>query len=205
MVAIDSDIQGYSEAERLLREGIDCITSGFPCQDISVAGKKAGIQFDRSTLKASTRSGLFGEVLRTIRLVRPKRWVMENVAAIYDGFLGLVLGEVAESGYDAQWDCLSSGRLGRRHLRERFYAVAYPNGERPQGCESRVSEVEDKGNIHASIFPILPLRKAISEDVLPKPFLVGKDDGISNRAHRIKALGNTIDPELAELIGKGLE
>ena len=201
MVAIDTDIQGYSEAERLLREGVDCITSGFPCQDISVAGKKAGIQFDRTTGKASTRSGLFGEVLRTVRMVRPSRWVMENVAAIYDGFLGLVLGQVAESGYDAQWDCLSSGRLGRRHLRERFYAVAYPHSERPQWGVKRVQENGEQGNIYAALFPTLPLRPATNENELPKPYVVGKVDGIPNRAYRIKALGNTVDPELIELIG----
>jgi len=204
MVAIDSDIQGYSEAERLLREGIDCITSGFPCQDISVAGKKAGIQFDRSTLLAETRSGLFGQTLRTVRLVRPRRWLMENVAAIYDGFLGLVFGQVAESGYDAQWDCLSSGRLGRRHLRERFYAVAYPNGERLQGSQFGLPEDSGEGNIHAALLPPLPLRTTTPENDLPQPYVIGKADGIPNRAHRIKGLGNTIDPEIAETIGKGL-
>lgn len=204
MVAIDTDIQGYSEAERLLREGIDCITSGFPCQDISVAGKKAGIQFDKSTGKASTRSGLFGEVLRTVRMVRPSRWVMENVAAIYDGFLGLILGEVAESGYDAQWDCLSSGRIGRGHLRKRFYAVAYPNGQRLQGGEFWLSENTGEGNIHAALLPTLPLRPPPHENQLPKPFVVGKDDGIPDWLHRIKAIGNSVDPELLEIIGKAL-
>jgi DNA (cytosine-5)-methyltransferase 1 len=202
MVATDSDIQEYNEAERLLREGVDVITSGFPCQDISVAGRKEGIQFDRGTLEASNRSGLFGQALRTVRLVRPRRWIMENVAAIYDGFLGLVLGQVAESGYDAQWDCLSSGRLGRRHLRERFYAVAYTDCERLQGGQLRMQEDTGKGNILAALLPTLPLRQAAPEDDLPKPYIVGKDDGIPNRAHRIKSLGNTIDPELAELIGK---
>lgn len=204
MVAIDTDIQGYSEAERLLREGIDCITSGFPCQDISVAGKKAGIQFNKSTGKAYTRSGLFGEALRTVRMVRPSRWVMENVAAMYDGFLGLVLGEVAESGYDAQWDCLSSGRLGRGHLRERFYAVAYPHGQRLQGGKSGMQEDTGEGNIHAALLPSLPLRPPLHENDLPKPLVVGKDDGIPDRAHRIKALGNSVDPELLEIIGAAL-
>ena len=204
MVAIDTDIQGYSEAERLLREGVDCITSGFPCQDISVAGKKAGIQFDRTTGKASTRSGLCGEVLRTVRMVRPSRWIMENVAAIYDGFLGLVLGEVAESWYDAQWDCLSSGRLGRGHLRERFYAVAYPHCERLQRGKFRLPEDKREGNIYAALLPSLPLRPPPHENDLPKPLVIGKDDGIPDRAHRIKSLGNSVDPELTEIIGSVL-
>lgn len=204
MVAENPDIPGYNEAERLVREGVDVVTSGFPCQDISVAGRKAGIQFDRGTLEAQTRSGLFGQALRTVRLLRPKRWIMENVAAIYDGFLGLVLGQVAESGYDAQWDCLSSGRLGRRHLRERFYAVAYPNGERLQGSQLRMQEDSGERNIHAALLPTLPLRTATPEDDLPKPYVVGKDDGIRDRAHRIKCLGNTVDPEILEHIGEVL-
>jgi len=204
MVAEQDDIQGYSEAERLLAEGIDIITSGFPCQDISVAGKKAGIQYCKSTGAATTRSGLFGEVLQTVRMVRPRYWIMENVAAIYRGYLGGILGEVAESGYDAEWDCLSSGRLGRGHLRQRFYAVAYPCGERLQGGKQRLQEDKSEGNIHTSLFPPLPLRPAPSIHDLPQPYVVGKDDGIPDRAHRIKALGNSIDPEHAENIGKQL-
>ena len=205
MVAIETDILECEEAERLLREGVDILTAGFPCQDISIAGKQAGMVYDKCTGEAATRSGLFGEVLRTIRMVRPLYWLMENVAAIYDGTLGVVLGEVAESGYDAQWDCLSSGRLGRRHLRERFYAVAYSNRLRLQGSQLRLPQDQGQGNIHAAFFPTLPLRQASSEDDLPKPYVVGKDDGIPNRAHRIKSLGNTIDPELAELIGGQLK
>lgn len=197
-------LAGYSEAELLLREGVDIITAGFPCQDISVAGRQAGIQFDEATGEATTRSGLFGEILRTVCMVRPKRWVLENVAAIFDGHLGGVLGKVAECGYDAQWDCLSSGRLGRRHLRERFYAVAYPNSERLQGGIPRMQEDSGEGNIHAALLPSLPLRPPIHEDELPKPYVVGKDDGIPNRAHRIKGCGNAIDPEIAYFIGEAI-
>ena len=204
MVAIDSDIQGYSEAERILREGIDCVTSGFPCQDISVAGKKAGIQYNKSTGEATTRSGLFGQTLRTISMVRPARWIMENVAAIYDGYLGIVLGEVAESGYDAQWDCLSSARIGRGHLRERFYCVAYPDSKRLQRGIGGLQEDKEQGNIHVALFPTFPLRPPYQENDLPKPLVVGAIDGIPDRSHRIKSLGNTVDPELVEIIGKQL-
>ena len=67
-----------------------------------------------------------------------------------------------------------------------------------------MSEDKRKGNIHPALFPALPLRQATPEDDLPKPYIVGKDDGIPNRAHRIKSLGNTIDPEIAEFIGLSL-
>lgn len=192
--------------EKLLRE-IGLISGGFPCQDISIAGLQGGMELDKSTGEAKTRSGLFWENLSIFRMVRDRRkgrktfWVMENVAAIYDGYLGDILGALAKGGDDAEWDCLSSGRLGRRHLRERFYAVAYSDGIGLQGGQLRMSQVSDKGNIYASLFPPLPLRQATPENELPQPYIVGKDDGIPDRAHRIKALGNTIDPELAELIG----
>lgn len=192
--------------EKILAE-VGLITGGFPCQDISIAGKRGGIQLDRSTGEARTRSGLFWENLRIFRLVRDRRpgrrtyWIMENVAEIYDGHLGGVLGALAEGGDDAEWDCLSSGRLGRGHLRQRFYAIAYSNGERPQGSQRRMQEDQGEGNIHASLFPPLPLRPPPHENELPKPFVVGKDDGIPNREHRIKSLGNTIDPEIAEILG----
>ena len=129
---------------------------------------------------------------------------MENVAEIFNGHLGGVLGAMAEGGIDAEWDCLSSGRLGRRHLRERFYAVAYTSGFGFQGSEQRVQENQNQGNIYASLFPPLPLRPPPPENQLPAPFVVGGADGVSDRSHRIKALGNTIDPENAEIIGRAI-
>lgn len=195
-VPIYDDVKTYQTKEKF-----DVVTGGFPCQDISIAGKRAGIQFDQSTGEATTRSGLFWENLRIFRMVGAKYWIMENVAEIYNGHLGGVFGAMAEGGIDAEWDCLSSGRLGRRHLRERFYAVAYTCGERLQRGKFRMSKNKRQGNFYASLFPSFPLRKAITEDDLPKPYVIGKDDGIPNRAHRIKSLGNTIDPENAEMIG----
>lgn len=200
-------MQRRNKIEKVLRN-IGLISGGFPCQDISAAGNQAGIQLDESTGEAATRSGLFWENLCIYRMVRNRRkgrkthWLMENVAAIYDGHLSGVLGALAEGGDDAEWDCLSSGRLGRGHLRERFYCVAHSNDERFSGCEQRMQKDKTQGNIYASLFPTLPLRPAPKQDNLPKPYIIGVDDGLPNRAHRIKCLGNTVDPELPELIGK---
>ena len=98
----------------------DVITGGFPCQDISVAGRKEGIT-DQS------RSGLFYELIRVIRLVRPKFVVMENVAAILNNGLDIVLGELSEAGYDAEWSIISASSLGAAHRRSRWWCVAYTN------------------------------------------------------------------------------
>ena len=98
----------------------DVITGGFPCQDISVAGRREGIT-------GQSRSGLFYELIRVIRLVRPKFVVMENVAAILNNGLDIVLGELSEAGYDAEWSIISASSLGAAHRRSRWWCVAYTN------------------------------------------------------------------------------
>ena len=109
----------------------DVFCSGFPCQDISVAGLQKGITKE-------TRSGLFFEVIRIIRMVRPKFVVLENVAAILNNGLDIVLGELSEAGYDAEWAIVSCEDMGGCHRRQRWWCVAYPNSKRMEG---RVMEV----------------------------------------------------------------
>lgn len=108
---------------RIIEQGIDAIIGGFPCQDISLAGKGKGIQ-GGGTLNAVTRSGLFWEMVQTVCMVRPKYWLMENVAAILNRGMGDVLGAVATCGYDAEWDCVGSGTVGAPHHRARTYILA---------------------------------------------------------------------------------
>ncbi len=109
----------------------DVFCSGFPCQDISVAGLQKGITKE-------TRSGLFFEVIRIIRMVRPKFVVLENVAAILNNGLDIVLGELSEAGYDAEWAIVSCEDMGGCHRRQRWWCIAYPNSK---GMEGRVMEV----------------------------------------------------------------
>ena len=113
----------------------DVITGGFPCQDLSVAGRRAGIT-------KKSRSGLFYELIRVIRLVRPKFVVMENVAAILNNGLDIVLGELSKAGYDAEWSIISASSLGAAHRRSRWWCVAYTNdyGSSP----SSINEINDE-------------------------------------------------------------
>jgi DNA (cytosine-5)-methyltransferase 1 len=113
----------------------DVITGGFPCQDISVAGRREGIT-DQS------RSGLFYELIRVIRLVRPKFIVLENVAAILNNGLDIVLGELSEAGYDAEWSIISASSLGAAHRRSRWWCVAYTNDY--GSSSSSINEVNDQ-------------------------------------------------------------
>lgn len=106
----------------------DVVCGGFPCQDISVAGRREGITEE-------SRSGLFYELMRVIRMVRPKFIVLENVAAILNNGLDIVLGELSEAGYDAEWSIISASSLGACHRRSRWWLVAYPNNDGQQGRE----------------------------------------------------------------------
>lgn len=95
---------------------VDVVSGGFPCQDISVAGKGAGI--------TGERSGLWSEFARIIREVGPRYVFVENSAALTVRGLGTVLGDLAAMGFDAEWGVLSAAQVGAWHKRERIWIVA---------------------------------------------------------------------------------
>lgn len=97
---------------------VDVICGGFPCQDISHAGKGAGL--------AGQRSGLWREYHRLIDELRPVYVLVENVAALLGRGLDRVLGDLAEIGYDAEWHCIPASAVGAPHLRDRIWIIAYP-------------------------------------------------------------------------------
>jgi len=96
---------------------IDVLVGGFPCQDISTAGKGAGL--------AGEKSGLFFEMARIIRELEPRIVVMENVSAITSRGLDTVLGTMASLGYDARWGGLRASEVGAPHRRERWFCVCW--------------------------------------------------------------------------------
>ena len=132
-VPIHDDITTFTAKPRQF----DIITGGFPCQDISVAGLQKGITKE-------TRSGLFYELLRIIRMVRPKYVILENVAAITNRGLDIVLGELSEAGYDAEWSVISASSLGGCHQRSRWWLVAYPNSIRCGGGSGNRCSIQER-------------------------------------------------------------
>ena len=110
-------------ADTLARDGIsvDVICGGFPCQDISFAGKRAGI--------TGGRSGLWGEYRRLIGELRPRFIIAENVPGILSLGLGDVLRDLAALGYDAIWECIPASAVGARHRRDRWWLIAHPGSE----------------------------------------------------------------------------
>ena len=101
---------------------VDVVGGGFPCQDITHAGKGAGIH--------GAKSSLWFEMLRIIRMVRPPYVVVENSSALCERGLDTVLAGLASSGYDAEWQRLPASAFGASHERERTYVIAYADGLR---------------------------------------------------------------------------
>jgi len=98
---------------------VDVIAGGFPCQDISYAGRGAGLDGERS--------GLFFEAIRVDRELQPRFVVLENVAALLTRGLDRVLGTLAEIGYDAEWHCIPAAAVGAPHIRDRVFVIGTLN------------------------------------------------------------------------------
>ena len=187
-VPIFDDIKTYSPEPH----SADIITAGFPCQDISVAGRQAGI-------KQGTRSGLFYELMRVICQLRPRYVVLENVAAITSNGLDIVLGSLAQAGYDTEWSCIRASDMGGSHRRDRWWLVAYSNSTGTQG-------LRPERQLRETCEEVTPKWRAGPELLSPawrsyisEPLLRRGDDGLSGRVDRLKSLGNSVVPQVAAI------
>lgn len=186
----------------LKRDGIavDVITGGFPCQDISTAGRQAG-------LGEGTRSGLWSEIVRLIGDVSPRYVIVENVTNLLSGpseqrggWFGRVLGDLAECGYDAEWAVVPASYVGAWHRRGRIWLVAYPDNQRCKGRTAQPMEWQRQITRQSMRgFEGWPGRPN-----LPAPRLCNSNDGISGRMDRLKALGSAVVPQIPEMIGRAI-
>ena len=205
---------------------VDCIHAGFPCQDISVAGKQAGVS-------EGTRSGLYREVLRIADSVRPKLIFLENVAAILFNGLGTVLGDLAALGYDARWCCIRASDVGASHHRDRWFLLAYSGHSRicergksfdvfenvreSRGicCDELSSSCRKEGDVlddayGAQLQGVQRQERITTEYANPscaswwntEPLLGRVANGIPNRVQRLKGLGNAQVPLQAAVAWK---
>lgn len=183
-------------------EPVDLICGGFPCQDISYAGKGLGL--------SGERSGLWYEYARIVGEMGPRYVVVENVAALLNRGLPEVLGTLASCGYDAEWDIIPAGGVGFPHLRERVMLVAYPTSVR------RIVQNDKTAGIFS--------RKCVSHQIEPRhrwkcedgghcmesvgwsvePAICGSDDGIPPELAKceLKALGNSVVPLVSRVVGE---
>lgn len=173
-------------------EPVDIICGGFPCQDISIAGKQKGLDGEKS--------GLWFEMLRLISELRPRIAVLENVAAVTFRGLPDILRGLSEIGYGAEWQIISARQFGAPHLRKRWFCVAYPNSARlqTQGAEQQTArnfqlrKLDTQNKSRSSNW---------SKKTMPKPIICRMVNGVPERVARLKALGNAIVPQCSEYIG----
>lgn len=214
---------------------VDIVAGGFPCQDISAAGKGAGIDGERS--------GMWGHMARIIGEVRPQYVFVENSPILTSRGLGRVLGDLAEMGFDAEWGVLGASDVGAPHKRERIWIVANArSGRRSEPGERQVeqprraeaigaSDVSDamreqpygsgtraeqdgstesaNGCSQQGMANATSIRSQRGDEPAggwpwpadpadaPEPGLGRVVDGMANRSHRIKAIGNGQVPRVA--------
>jgi len=207
-VPIYEDVRTLTAA-RLAADGIsvDLICGGFPCQDISNAGKKTGIDGERS--------GLWKEYARLIGEIRPRFVIVENVAALLGRGLSRVLGDLAALGYDAEWNCISAADVGAPHLRERIWIVAYPNSysESDRTINAETIQAPDMADSDSAqreggwvSSRILQEHRNSSGSSWweAEPALGRVANGDPFRVDRLKGLGNAVVPQIPELIGRAI-
>lgn len=202
-VPIYDDVKKLT-AERLASDGIgvDIITGGFPCTDISRAGHPwlpvDGIEAERS--------GLWYEFARIISEVRPRYAIVENVPNLLNGNNGAwmsdILGGLASFGYDSEWHCIPASALNAHHHRDRVFILSYPNGKGLQGS-SETGDFGGEGPRPRDQF--ITGRHRIPWDGWQTEPNVGRVvNGLPHRAHRVRVLGNAIVPQIASMIGRAI-
>jgi len=120
-------------------EPVDVITGGFPCQDLSVAGKQEGLDGERSAL--------WWDYHRIISELRPRFAVVENVPNLLNRGIDQVCGSLAEIGYDAEWHIVSAADMGAPHLRKRVWLCTWPMADSKcseYGVEKRASSGQER-------------------------------------------------------------
>lgn len=203
---------------------VDVISGGFPCQDISVAGRGAGIEGERS--------GLWKEFARIIGEVRPRFVFVENSPMLTSRGLGKVLGDLAALGFNAEWGVLSCEDVGGVHLRERIWIKAtnteslYGNVSENNGKHSQC-EISESGNCNCqaddsydvsqrsqgsrkepiyrfSRFPwgedVRGLEDLQGRPDIPQPLIRRIGDDVAFGVDRLKAIGNGQVPRLAATV-----
>lgn len=205
----------------------DLIAGGFPCQDISFAGKGAGL--------AGKRSGLWMEFARIIRVLRPRLVLLENVSALLVRGFGRVLGDLAALGFDAEWGCIPAAAVGAPHIRDRVFIMAHSerNGWSPAAAAGLSEQLGQRANqasgkreseavvlvgrrqsvpgrphtgepgIHDSRDSQAARRRVLLAELWePEPSVGRVADGVSDGLDRLRGLGNAVVPQVSQWLGE---
>lgn len=188
-------------AARIVSDGIErprIISGGFPCQDISVAGRGAGL--------AGERSGLWFDFARIIGDIRPDIVFVENVSALLSRGLGTVLGDLASMGYDSTWGCIPAHRFGRLQARDRLWVVAHNLQIGTEGLLEGIhfgtyGQGRKGGQADLQSIADAPFERG---DSYPEPMLRGMARRVPNRVDRVGAIGNSVVPDIPEMLGRAV-
>jgi len=192
-VPVYDDVRGLT-ADGLRSDGVcpNAIFGGFPCQDISLAGRGAGLD--------GNRSGLWREFSRLIGEIRPEVVGVENVSALLGRGLDRVLGDLAALRYDAEWHCIPASYVGARQLRDRVWVVAYPQCNGFQGWPTVTQAWCSKSRKEQLAGLVQPCAWPTVSGARDR----GTGHGVPRGIHRNKQLGNAVVPQIPELIGRAI-
>lgn len=209
------DVKRYEDVKELTGaelEPVDLFCGGFPCQPVSLAGRR---------LAQEDARWLWPHFARLVCVLRPRFVLVENVPGLFTAGFGDVLADLASLGYDTEWESIPAAAVGAPHLRWRVFVVAYPSGERHRGLQpvgiswsSREAGPCDDGSQRSArdaqrpptdtfTTPGRPWGPAREPDWgSPPPAICGVDDGIPFRLERLRGLGNAVVPQVAEFVGR---
>ncbi len=193
---IDKDAKQYTDVRTATNlQQVDIITAGFPCQDISISNwqNKKGIK--------GSRSGLWSEVKRIANVVKPGFLILENSSNLAKQGLEIVLSDLYEIGYNAEWCCLRAEQFGFPHKRERMYIIAYSNSfglGSPLFRPLETVTLSQKWTPTASYVRVASSRTNGYADIRA----IQRGDVVPNFGSEIHAYGNAVMPIIAEYLFK---
>lgn len=201
---------------------VDVIAGGFPCQDVSVAGRRKGL--------SGSRSGLWNEFFRMVGILRPGYVLVENTPGLLSLGMDQILGDLASIRYDAEWHCIPASSVGADHIRDRVWIIAYthdgmseherrpnePSAEMAKTAPNTMCEglpnwfdpgtdYENAGAISARLGLALNASSTFPREYRQHKPVVGRGvPRIPQRVDRIRALGNAVVPQVVEVIGNAI-
>ena len=170
------------------RQIVDVVSGGFPCQDLSAAGSRKGLDGERS--------GLWKEMARVVSEVQPRFVFVENSPMLVNNGLGRVLGDLSNLGFDARWTVMGANEVGAPHKRDRIWILAYSRSiglqrwnikhspiQEPKVCSYQFN---DRNSVWSKAVGCLSINDW--KEFATNFFRV--DDGMADRVDRLKAIGN---------------
>ncbi|WP_407483679.1 DNA cytosine methyltransferase [Elizabethkingia anophelis] len=194
----------YSDVRTMYNPSyVDVISGGFPCQDLSIANVSNKKIWENGTVKGikGERSGLWVEMWRICREVRPRYILIENSPMLLVRGFEQVLCDLSEIGYVCEWQCLQASQFGFNHKRERFFGIAYPSEIRRINNSTvfrKLQEIFSEQAPRQNNLP-MPVKRIDSRSDYES---IRMDDGFSKELdkRRIEMMGNAVVPDITHYL-----